>query len=693
MNNQKIHLCHLQKPAYIYLRQSTPGQLRFNKESTEMQYAFREKAIQLGWKPDNIQILDGDLGLSGTYSTYREDFKTLIAEVTMYNVGAVFAIEASRLSRSDADWARLMELCALTDTLVIDEDGCYDLTDFNDQIILRFKATMSNAELHYMHERLQGAKLNKARKGELCFPLPVGYYCQDQTTIVDPNLQVQGAIRLLFEKFHDTESAYAVIRYFAMNKITFPKRAYGGAWSGKLLWGSLTHTRLIEILHNPCYTGAYVYGRRHTQKRLSADGSIYQSTKVLPEKEWEVLIKNHHEGYISWEDYKKNLRTLTSNCTHGPILQSGAAREGRAILQGLLLCSGCGRKLTVRYYGNNGQYPAYQCTWKKRDGLSGTGCFSFQSDVLEKPIISRVFEVINPEQINIALQAYDELHARYKRIDRQWEMKLEQAQYNTQLAQRRYEEVDPANRLVAATLECKWNEAMTTELQIQDQINKLKKENTLKVASDNKSQVLSLCSDLPKIWNSPTTSSKNKKRIIRQLIKDITVDKQDKKILLHIRWQGGSTETIETSAPLLCYERWKASPEIVDKVRELSKKVYDDQIADYFNRHGIKTGKGNIFNVNSIKWIRHQHKIALFDPRLPGEVTVNEVMEKFSVRRNIIYYWIGRKIVEARKPKAGVSLYLSIDTSKEAELNEWIKKSHRINQHQSSLKPIVKRAL
>lgn len=694
MNHQKIQFQHLQKTAYVYLRQSTMGQVRFHQESTERQYALREKAIQMGWKSESIQILDADLGLSGTSATHREDFKVLVAEVSMNNVGAVFALEASRLSRSNADWYRLIELCSLTNTLIIDEDGCYNPSDFNDQLILGLKGTMSQAELHYIRARLQGGKLNKARKGELRYPLPVGYCCQDQKTIIDPDQEVQGVIRLLFEKFHETGSAYAVVRYFATHEITFPKRAYGGAWSGKLLWGRLSHGRVMGLLRNPCYTGAYVYGRYRTQKQLAEDGTIHLNTKVLPEKEWDVLIKDHHEAYITWEEYEKNIRTLTSNCTHNPLLQGGAAREGQAILQGLLLCSGCGRKLTVRYYGNHGQYPTYQCTWKKREGLSGRVCFSFRSDALETPIITRMFAVMNPEQINIALQAFDELQARHKRIEKQWQMRLAQAEYNTQLAQRRYEEVDPANRLVAATLEQKWNDALTTEEQVRDQIANLKKEKALQIATDNKDQLITLCSDLPKIWNSVSTSSKNKKRIIRQLIKDITVEKQGKKILLHVRWQGCATETIETHVPLRCYEKWQASPEIVNKVRELSNQYDNGEIANYFNQRNIKTGKDNNYTVSSIQWIRFKHKIPPCDPRLPSEVTVNEVMEKFSVSRHVVYYWIKRKIVEARKPKAGMSFYLSISASKESELNEWIRNSKKMHKPTTPpLKPTVERAL
>lgn len=680
MINQKIQPYHLQNPAYVYLRQSTMGQVRLHQESTERQYALKEKAIQLGWEPDNIQVLDGDLGLSGTQMTHREDFKALVADVSMNKVGAVFALEASRLSRSNADWYRLLELCSLTDTLLIDEDGCYNPADFNDQLLLGLKGTMSQAELHFIRARLQGGKLNKARKGELRFPLPVGYCYDDQKqTVFDPNQQVQGAIRLLFEKFRETGSAYAVVHYFGQQKMLFPKRAYGEAWAGKLLWGRLSHSRVLGVLKNPSYTGTYVYGRYRYYKQLSEDGAVHQTMKVQSLADWQVVIKDHHDAYLSWEEYLKNQTSLESNCTNGPQhMRNGAAREGSALLQGLLLCHDCGRKMTVRYYGDQGRYPFYQCTWKKREGLSSRECFSIRADAIEASIIERVFDVVKPEQVEIALQTLDELQARHQRIERQWQMRLAQADYESQLAQRRYEEVDPANRLVAATLEKQWNETLVSLAQVRDQIAEMQKDNALQLAVENKGRLIKLCSDLPAVWQAKSTQPKNKKRILRQLIKDITIEKQDKKILLHVRWQGNETETIVTDAPLRNHERWRFPKEIIDQVRQLSLQYDDKEIAYYFNQQRLKTNKGNPFTIDSIKWIRYKHKIPAPDRRKPGEITVNEAMEKFSVSRHVVYYWIERNIVEARKPKSGVPFFLTITASKEKTLNEWVQHSKRI---------------
>jgi DNA invertase Pin-like site-specific DNA recombinase len=678
--NPKIHQHHLQSPAYIYLRQSTMGQVRLHQESTKRQYALKDKARLFGWEANNIKVLDADLGLSGTNTDDREDFKLLVADVSMNKVGAVFALEASRLSRSNADWYRLLELCSLTNTLLIDEDGCYDPADFNDQLLLGLKGTMSQAELHFIRARLQGGKLNKAKRGELRFPLPVGYvYDEQKHTVMDPDQEVQGAIRLLFDKFRESASAYAVVRYFAANKITFPKRAYGGVWAGKLIWGRLTHERVLSVLKNPSYTGAYVYGRYKYQKTLAEDGSIHQHMKEVPQDAWQVFIREHHEAYIPWEEHLNNQKILESNCTHGDQRATAtAASKGSALLQGVLLCGDCGRKMTVRYTGSGGRYPIYQCSWKKREGIATCECFSMRADFIDRTVTERILALVQPEQINIALQALDELSKRGHRIERQREMRLEHAEYDAQLAQRRFTEVDPANRLVAATLEKQWNEALIHVEQVQREIQKQKNENSVEISPGNRALLLTLCNDLPSLWQAKSTQYKDKKRIIRLLLKDVTLNKQENELFIHIRWQGGVNETITTNVPKKSYEKWRHPVEVVEKIRELSLQFDDKYIAEYFNQQGIKTNKGNQFTVDSIKWVRYKYKIPAPDFRKPGELTVNEVMKKFGVSRHVVYYWINTKTINAQKLKAGAPFYISLNEAKENELREWVENSSRI---------------
>ena len=372
--NTTISEQHLSKTAYVYVRQSTLAQVRHHQESTERQYALREKALHIGLV-DRVQILDRDLGKSGAQMTGREDFKTLVAEVSMGQVGAVFALEVSRLARSNLDWHRLLELCALTETLVIDEDGCYNPADFNDGLLLGLKGTMAQAELHLLRGRLLGGKLNKAKKGELRFPLPVGLcFDEEGRTGVDPDEEVRGAVALVFRFFRETGTAYGIVQRFAAGALRFPRRSYGGAWDGKLIWGRLTHSRALSILKNPSYAGMYVFGRYQYRRRISSTGEVQKRVCATPIEEWRVRLEKHHEGYISWDEYLQNQEQLEKNRTNGgATMVSGPAREGLALLQGLLMCGHCGRALTVRYTGNSGIYPTYLCNRLRREGLAQRG--------------------------------------------------------------------------------------------------------------------------------------------------------------------------------------------------------------------------------------------------------------------------------------------------------------------------------
>ncbi len=396
--NPKITEHHRSKPALVYVRQSTLAQVRYHQESTERQYALREKARELGWSEPTIRILDRDLGMSGAQTTGRDDFKTLVAEVSMGQVGAVFALEVSRLARSNVGWHRLLQLCALTETLVIDEDGCYDPSDFNDGLLLGLKGAMAQAELHFLRVRLLGGKLNKAKKGELRFPLPVGFrYDEESRIILDPDEEVRSAVALVFRLFRQTGSAFAVMQRFTQSALRFPKRSYGGAWDGKIIWGRLTHGRVLSLLKNPSYAGRYVFGRYQWRREISSAGEIQKRMHAVAMADWRVNLPEHHEGYIPWEEFLSNQVRLAKNRTNGEeTLLNGPAREGLALLQGLLLCGHCGRALTVRYTGNGGIYPCYQCNWLRREGLAGKDCLSFRCDLLDAAIVQEVLQTLQP---------------------------------------------------------------------------------------------------------------------------------------------------------------------------------------------------------------------------------------------------------------------------------------------------------
>ena len=399
----KIRAEHLNRKALVYVRQSTMAQVRFNQESTQRQYALRERALSLGWPEEHIRIIDGDLGISGSGRSKRPGFAQLVTSVSLGEVGAVFGLEISRLARSSADLMKLLELCGLFGTLVIDEDGIYDMSDFNDRLLIGLKGTMGEAELHFLHARMIGGKENAASRGELRFPLPVGYiYDPDGRTIMDPNEEIRHAVATLFKAFRITGSAYGVVRYFAENNLSFPKRAYGGAWDGKITWGTLTHSRVLAVIHNPSYAGAYVYGRYRDNKTVDADGHFEHHPVRLPDKnDWKVFLPDHHPAYITWEEFEENQNRLGSNRTNTE--RCGPAREGAALLTGILICGKCGRRMTVRYTGTGGIRPLYECVGRWEHGNKAT-CSSVPAETLDHAVSEKILSIMEPSELEISLK-------------------------------------------------------------------------------------------------------------------------------------------------------------------------------------------------------------------------------------------------------------------------------------------------
>lgn len=678
----KVQEEHLARPAYIYIRQSTPSQVLHHQESTERQYALHDKAEQMQWAPARIQILDRDLGQSGQHTTHREDFKRLVTDVSMGRVGAVFALEASRLARSDLDWHRLIEICAISNTLVVDEDGCYDPGDFNDALLLGLKATIAKAELHFLRERLQGGKLNKAKRGELRHALTAGY-CYDDAgeAVFDPDQQVQGAVRLLFAVFRETGSAYGVVQHFADHGLRFPKRAYGGAGDGKLIWGRLCPGRVLAVLKNPWYAGLYSFGRYRTHKQIGADGEVRTTTKLTPMDSWPVKLHDHHPAYISWQEFEQNQARLAKNRTNGEeTLLSGPAREGLALLQGLLLCAKCGRRISVRYQGNGGVYPTYDCNRLKREALSRTSCLNVRCDLLDRAIAERVVQLLKPAQLELATEALRQLERRDEAICRQWQMRLERAEYEAQLAERRYEQVDPCNRLVAATLEQRWNDALVKLEELKAQQAEVQQQEALTVTAEQRAKVMALAQDFPRLWNAPTTQAKDKKRMLRLLIKDITVERfaEQRLVVLHVRWQGGACEDIQVQLRRKLADQVRYPNELVQRVRELAHELTDDQIVEALNQQGLRPTKAKAFNLSIVRWIRYKHRIPAPVLKRPDERTVQEVAQHFGVSPNLVYYWLERGVIEARRRKPGAPWWITLKREQEHELRAWVRNSTKL---------------
>jgi len=517
---------------------------------------------------------------------------------------------------------------------------------------------------------------------QLRFPLPVGY-CYDEHggIIPDPDEEVRAAVELVFRLFRDTGSAYAVVQRFLENGLRFPKRAYGGAWNGQLLWGRLAHSRVLSILKNPCYAGMYVFGRYQYRQQITAAGEIRKRMQAAARPDWRVSLKEHHEGYISWEEFDKNAERLEKNRTNGDeTMLSGPAREGLALLQGMLLCGSCGRSLTVRYLGNGGIYPTYLCNRLLREGLATSYCMSFRCDLLDAVISQEVLKALQPAELELALAALHELEVRDQTIFRQWQMRLERAEYEAALAERRYQEVDPSQRLVAASLERRWNEALLRLEDLKKQAVEFQGQESRLATPEQKAKVLALARDLPRLWHASTTPAKDRKRMLRLLIKDITIEKptDQKQLLVHIRWQGGACTDLAVSLPPNFADRVRYSAALVERVRELARSLPDAQIVERLNQEGQLSALGKPFTVSMIKWIRYRYQIPAAKLIRPEELTVQQVAERFGVSSNVVYYWIERGVIPARRVNSGMPCWVTLAETDEQKLRDWVRNSPRI---------------
>ena len=674
-HHPKIADQHLSKQACIYIRQSTPAQVRFNQESMDRQYNLVNKAMSLGWDQARIRVLDRDLGQTGSVPNRRVDFKTLVSDVAMGQIGAIFSLEASRLARSNQDWHRLLELCAITDTLVIDEDGVYHPGEFNDGLILGMKGTFAQAELHIIRGRLHGGKLNKASRGELRFPLPVGFVYDDDRIVIDPDQEVQGAVRAVFELFAREGTAYGVVRRFQEMGLRFPRRSYGGAWNGKLIWGRLTHGRTRSMLVNPAYAGVYVFGRYQSAKQVAPSGEIITRTRPMPEASWRVTIRDHHEGYIDWDQFVANRERLAANRTNGEVLPN-PAREGLCLLQGLTLCGQCGRRLTVRYTGNDGVYPVYQCIWRHREALAPRACLSVPATPLDQAMSERLVHAVTPVTIDLALAALADLETRDREIGGQWRMRIERARYEAELAERRYEAVDPGNRLIAATLEQRWNDALQGLHDLEAEFAAFQQQTMRVVTDEQKQQIKRLAEDFPRLWTAPTTTHRDRKRILRLLVRDVTVSggSEPKMIKLQICWQGGATETLDVRLPPNRADAMRYPEAFVTRVRELAATHDDDEIVQLLGAEGYQSSSGKPLTQSMIQWVRHKHRIP--PPKLPANTfSVNQICERYSVSKNVVYYWIDRGVITAEQRKHNARYAITIDDESDSRLREWVAQS------------------
>jgi DNA invertase Pin-like site-specific DNA recombinase len=635
--HQKVNAGHLRRNAYLYVRQSTMRQVFENTESTKRQYALRQRAIALGWAEEQVVVIDSDLGQSGASAVDREGFQRLVTEVSLGKAGIVLGLEVSRLARNSTDWHRLLEICALSDTLILDEDGIYDPAHFNDRLLLGLKGTMSEAELHVLKARLQGGILNKARRGELESPLPVGFlYNASHQAVMDPDAQVQTSIRFFFETFHRTGSAMATVKAFRAQGVLFPRRLKRGLHKGDLLWAELAHSRALQVLHNPRYAGAFVYGR--TRTRVQADGRDHLQKR--PRAEW-TLVPGVHAGYLSLQEYEENQRRLLDNAqAHGSDRRKSPAREGPALLQGLVLCGNCGRRMTVRYHMYKTRLiPNYLCQQKGIEHGMPV-CQRITGEKIDKAIGELLLETMTPMALDVALSVEQEVQARMEEVDRLRRKQVERIRYEADLAERRYLQVDPANRLVADVLEGEWNAKLCALREAQEQYERQSREHAAIMTDAARTRLATLAGDFPRVWLDPGTPEREKKRMIRLLIEDVTLIKREA-VTMHVRFKGGSMRSLQLPLPILAIEMRTTDEAVVQEIDRLLDTHTEGEIAGMLNEKGMRSGTGNSFKQISVQRVRRAYHLTSRYDRLRalGLLTLTEMAQKIGIAASTVKYW------------------------------------------------------
>ena len=593
---------HLARQALISIRQSTLRQVRPHTGSTTRQYDLVARARDLGWPQAHLRGIDQDQGASGATAQGRDGFQELVADVGRKRAGAVFCLEASRLARSCSDWYYLLEICALTDTLVIDEEGIYDPGQYNDRFLLGFMGTMSEAELHWLRQRLLGGKLAKARQGQLRMRLPVGLiYDPTGQGVLDPDDAVREAVRLVFDLCTQHGSALAVVTHCTTPRLRFPTRLWGGSRDGELVWNRLSHARVFAMLHNPRDAGTYVYGRTTTRTQVLPGEAprLKGRTRQVKREAWPMVLLDAHPGSISWARFQCHQQHLDDNRTWRPEEPRGAVRDGTALLQGLVRCGRCGRRMSVRYPRNR-HTPTYECNQAHTHHAART-CQALHGDRIDVAVTQQCLEAIQPAHLEVSLATLAQLEARARQVERQGQLRLERAQYEADAARRRFGAVEPENRLVARSLEHDWNEKWAEVERLEHEAATRPQPVLGGIGPEQRARIVALAQALPAVWAAPTTTNTERKQLLRCLIKDVTLTKRQTTVHLAMRWQTEAWTTLELARPARpCHAR-RTAPAIIERIRALAPTPTDRQIAALLKQDGAIPAQGAQCSASKVK--------------------------------------------------------------------------------------------
>ena len=627
----KITPEHLARQAVVYVRQSTAFQVTQNLESQRRQYALTERASQLGWS--DVEVIDDDLGRSGA-GTRRPGFERLLAAICEGRVGAVLSLEASRLARNGRDWHTLLEFCGLVGTLIVDEDGVYDPASPNDRLLLGMKGTMSEMELSVFRQRSIEAMKQKARRGELFLTVAVGYVKAGSDRIEkDPDRRVQEAITLVFRKFSELQTIRQVLVWCRQEKILLPALGEDAA-ANRIIWRLPVYPTVHHILTNPVYAGAYAFGRRTARVTIENGRKRVVRSMQRDWRSWEVLIRDHHEGYISWAEFERNQQLIADNANGKRFMSRGAIRPGEALLPGLLRCARCGKKLRVRY----GQTYRYECVGAFNH-LAAARCITFGGMRIDRVLAQEVLDRLQPLGVEAALAAIEARSQQRSDKKGQLELALQQARYEAARAQRQYDAADPENRLVASELERRWNERLIAVRELEFEIDRLDADSVPALTEADRARLMALGQDLARAWDSPGATPETRKKIIRTVVSEIIVDIVGDAFELIIHWEGGDHTRLTVKRNRAGQTRWTTDAEVVELVRALARQMPDETIAAVLNRSGKSTGHGNSWTRGRICSLRHQYGIAIYrdgERAERGEATLDEAAAALTVSQSTI---------------------------------------------------------
>ena len=608
----KVRATHLMRHACVYIRQSSVFQITHHRESTERQYQLRQRAIELGWQDATVSVIDEDQGQSALSAIHRQGFQRLAAEVAACEVGIVLMLEASRLARCGSDWHRLIELCSLSETLIADELAVYDPREPNDRLLLGVKGTLSEAELMTLRTRLYEGRWNKARKGQLARSVPSGYVLDAAGQwMKDPDRQVQDRLVYVFALFRRLGVARQVVRVLREEHLALPVRVWGGPGHGTLVWKAPTYSIVMRLLRNPAYAGAYVYG----EWAYTGTDRNPKTGKARPHyrapQDWPVCLENHHAGYIDWEEYLANRQRLRQNGFR-PMTQ-GAPRAGAALLQGLVWCGYCGARMGVNTYSaREGRKPSYLCNHSANERAARI-CQSMTSGPIDAVVVELFLEAIAPAQIALTLQVVDHLNAEQHALQQQWEQQLAQARYEAQRAQRQYDAVDPDNRLVASTLERRWNEQLEAVQALEDAYQDAKRQEHFSLSAEERDDIQDLVQDLPAIWHASSTTVQERKQLLRYLIAEVQLDgvSTPGQIDIRVTWRSGAVSQRQIERVKVGAWAPRTDEQVIERIRTLAPRYTVEEMVAHLNQEGLRSAHGRVFQVHHVLYLARRHQIAV----------------------------------------------------------------------------------